>query len=90
MHGQVNLERVKLIVPVIDLAHVGPTINNLANVSQTYRVKYLDIQIEVDPTKFPNTDPNDNAAVQKVLDDATALLNQTNAELESAIPKENK
>ncbi len=87
--SQKNLDHVSLIVPVIDLAHVGPTLVNLAAVRSSYPVEHLDIQIEVDPTKFPGTDPNDSAAVQKIIDDATARLQQSTQKLQSTFPKEN-
>ncbi len=87
--SQKNLDHVSLILPVIDLAHVAPTISNLADIRQALRVDHLDVQIEIDPTKFPGTDPNDSAAVQKVIDDATARLKQSSQKLQSTFPKEN-
>jgi hypothetical protein len=53
--SQKNLDHVSLIVPVIDLAHVGPTLVNLNSARSSYPVDHLDIQIEVDPSKFPGS-----------------------------------
>jgi hypothetical protein len=67
---------------------VGPTLVNLNSARSSYPVDHLDIQIEVDPSKFPGTDPNDSAAVQKIIDDATARLKQSSQTLQSTFPKE--
>lgn len=42
-----NLEHAKLIVPVIDLAHVEGTISNLADILPALRVNHLDVEIQI-------------------------------------------
>lgn len=83
-----SLDDVTLNIPVIDLAHVGPTLVNLAAVRASYPVTNLNVVISVDPTKFPGTDPNDSAAVQKIIDDATDRLTKANQKLQASFPKQ--